>query len=47
MKGAGRKPHNEELNVLYSSSNVLRRIKTRRMKWVGNMAVQRQGSVMA
>jgi len=47
MKGAWREPHKEELNVLYSSPNVVRRIKTRRMKWTGNMAVQRQGRVKA
>jgi hypothetical protein len=47
MKGAWKEPHNEELHILYSSPNVVRRIKTRRMKWAGNMAVQRQDRVKA
>ena len=33
-----RKLHNEELNDLYSSPNVLRVIKTRRMRWAGHVA---------
>ena len=47
VKGACREPHNKELHVLYSSPNVFRRIKSRRMKWTGNMASQRQGRVKA
>jgi len=30
--------HNEELNDLYSSPNILRVIKSRRMRWAGHMA---------
>jgi len=30
--------HNEELNDLYSSPNIVRVIKSRRMRWAGNMA---------
>ena len=30
--------HNEELNDLYSSPNIVRVIKSRRMKWVGHVA---------
>jgi len=30
--------HNEELNDLYSSSNILQGIKSRRMRWAGHMA---------
>jgi hypothetical protein len=30
-----RKLHNEELNDLYSSSNIVRVIKSRRMRWAG------------
>jgi hypothetical protein len=30
-----RKPHNEELNDLYSSSNIFRVIKSRRIRWAG------------
>ena len=33
-----RKLHNEELNDLYSSPNIIRVIKSRRMRWVGNVA---------
>jgi len=30
--------HNEELNGLYSSPNIVRGIKSRRMRWVGHVA---------
>jgi hypothetical protein len=30
--------HNEELNDLYSSPNIIRVIKSRRMRWTGNVA---------
>jgi len=33
-----RKFHNEELNNLYSSPNILRVIKSRRMRWAGHVA---------
>jgi hypothetical protein len=33
-----RKRHNEELHGLYSSLNIVRVIKTRRMRWAGNVA---------
>ena len=33
-----RKLHNEELNDLYSSPNVFRVIKSRRMSWMGHVA---------
>jgi len=33
-----RKLHNEELNDLYSSSYIVRVIKSRRMRWVGHVA---------
>ena len=33
-----RKLHNEELNILYSSPNIIRVIKSRRMKWAGHVA---------
>jgi hypothetical protein len=32
-----RKLHNEELNNLYSSRNIVRVMKSRRMKWVGHV----------
>jgi len=34
----GWKLHSEELNNLYSSPNIFRVIKTRRMKWAGHVA---------
>jgi hypothetical protein len=33
-----RKLHNEELNNLYFSPNIMRAIKSRRMRWVGHVA---------
>jgi hypothetical protein len=30
--------HNEELHILYSSPNIIRHIKSRRMRWVGHVA---------
>jgi hypothetical protein len=30
--------HNEELNILYSSPNIIRQIKSRRMRWAGHVA---------
>ena len=36
--GEWRKPHNEELHDLYSSPNIIRVIKSRRMRWKGYVA---------
>jgi hypothetical protein len=36
VKGDWRKLHNEELHNLYSSPNIIRMIKSRRMRWTGN-----------
>jgi hypothetical protein len=33
-----RRLHNEELNDLYSSPNIIRVIKSRRMRWLGHIA---------
>jgi hypothetical protein len=33
-----RKLHNEELNDRYCSPNIVRAIKSRKMKWVGHVA---------
>jgi len=41
--GERRRLHNEELNDLYSSPNIVRVIKLRRMRWVGHEA--RMGEV--
>jgi hypothetical protein len=34
-----RRLHNEELYDLYSSTNIIRAIKSRRMRWVGHVAI--------
>jgi hypothetical protein len=38
VTGDWRKPHNEELRNLYSSPNIVRVIKSRRMRWAGSAA---------
>jgi hypothetical protein len=38
VKGDWRKLHNEELDNLYSSPNIIRMIKSRKMRWTGNVA---------
>ena len=43
VTGELRKLHNEELNDLYSSPNVLRVIKSRRMRWAGHVARMEEG----
>ena len=39
VTGWCRKLHNEELNDLYSSQNIVRVIKSRRMRWAGHIAL--------
>jgi len=38
VTGEWRKQHNEELNDLYFSPDVVRVIKSRRMRWAGHLA---------
>jgi hypothetical protein len=37
--GGWRKLHNEELHDLYFSPSIIRIIKSRRMRWAGNVAI--------
>jgi hypothetical protein len=38
MMGEWRKLHNEELHNLYSSPDIIRQVKSRRMRWAGHVA---------
>jgi len=38
VTGEWKRLHNEELNYLYSSPNIVRVIKSRRMRWAGHVA---------
>ena len=44
VTGEWGKLHNEELNDLYCSPNIVRMIKLRRMRWVGHVACMGEGS---
>jgi hypothetical protein len=38
VRGDWRKLHNEDLHTLYSSTDIIRQIKSRRMGWAGHVA---------
>jgi hypothetical protein len=46
VTGEWRKLHNEELNDLYSSPNIIRVIKARRMRWAGHIPRMGEGRVV-
>jgi hypothetical protein len=39
VTGEWRKLHNEELHNLYSSPDIIRQVKSRRMRWAGHVAL--------
>jgi hypothetical protein len=43
--GSWRRLHNDELHGLYSSPNIVRMIKSRRMRWAGHVACMGSGEV--
>jgi hypothetical protein len=45
VTGERRKLHKEELNELYSSQNIIRFMKSRRMGWAGHVARRGRGEV--
>ena len=46
VTGQWRKLHDEELNYLYSSHNIVRVIKSRRMRWAGHVTRMEEGRVV-
>jgi hypothetical protein len=46
VTGQWRKMHNKELHNLYSSPDIIRRIKPRRMRWAGHVARMGEGRNM-
>ena len=42
ITGAWRKLHNAELHALYSSRNIIRSLKSRRLRWAGHVARMEQ-----
>ena len=45
VTGEWRKLHNDELRDLYSLPNIVRLVKSRRMRWEGNVALSGRGEV--
>jgi hypothetical protein len=43
--GSWRKLHNDEFHSLYSSRNIFRLIKSRKMRWAGHVARMEEGTV--
>jgi hypothetical protein len=43
VRGEWRKLHNEELHNLYSSPDIIRQVKSRRMRWEGNVVRMGEG----
>ena len=44
VRGEWRNLHKQELNDLYSSPNIVRVVKSRRMRWAGHVALMGKGS---
>jgi hypothetical protein len=42
VTGEWRKLHIEELHILYSSLDIIKQIKSRRMRWAGHVALMRE-----
>jgi hypothetical protein len=45
-EGSWRKLHNDKLHSLYSSPNIVRVIKSRRMRWAGHVVRMGEGKVV-
>jgi hypothetical protein len=45
VTGEWRRLHNEELHALYSSPNIIRVMKSRRLRWAGHVARMGRGEV--
>jgi hypothetical protein len=46
VTGERRELHNEELNDLYSLPNIVRVVKSRRMRWAGHVVSMGEGRVV-
>jgi len=46
VKGEWRKLHDKELRDLYSLPNIVRVVKSRRMRWAGHVARRGEGKVV-